>query len=71
MCAYFQFFNDEMLNYILLNTFVHLIIQKLKNKHTFLKTEKAKLRELSFLSFEGSGLFFNFWIQQYPEICSP
>ena len=43
----FQFLNNKMHNYVLFNTFVHFIIQKLKNKHTFLKTEKAKfsLRE--------------------------
>ena len=33
---------SKMHNYVLFNTFVHFIIQKLKNKHTFLKTEKAK-----------------------------
>ena len=41
-------------------TFVHFIIQKLKNKHTFVKTEKAKLKELSFLNFEGSAFIFQF-----------
>ena len=38
----FQFFNDKMHNYVLFNTFVHFIIQKLKNKQTFIQTEKAK-----------------------------
>ena len=38
----FQFLNNKMHNYVLFNTFVHFFIQKLKNKHTFLKTEKAK-----------------------------
>ena len=38
----FQFLNNKMHNYVLFNTFVHFIIQKLKNKHTFIQTEKAK-----------------------------
>ena len=39
----FQFLNNKMHIYVLFNTFVHFIIQKLKSKHTFLKTEKARL----------------------------
>ena len=41
----FQFLNDEMQNYVKQNKIVHFVIQKLKNKHTFVKnmqTEKAK-----------------------------
>ena len=38
----FQFFNDKTLSYVLFDIIVHFIIQKLKNKHTFFKTEKAK-----------------------------
>ena len=41
----FQFLNDEMQNYVKQNKIVHFIIQKLKNKHTFLKniqTEKGE-----------------------------
>ena len=41
----FQFLNDKMHNYVKQNITVHFIIQKLKNKHTFLKrlqTEKAE-----------------------------
>ena len=41
----FQFLNDKMHNYVKQNIIVHFIIQKLKNKHTFLKniqTEKAE-----------------------------
>ena len=34
----FQFFKDRTYNYIKQNIIVDLIIQKLKNKHTFLKT---------------------------------
>ena len=55
-----QLLNDKMHNYVLFNAVVRFIILKLKNKHTFLKTEKAKLRELSFLSFEGSVFIFQF-----------
>ena len=33
----FQFFNNKTHNYVSFNTFVHFNIQKLKNKHTFLK----------------------------------
>ena len=39
----FQFLNDKMHNYVFFYAFVCFEIQKLKNKHTFLKTEKAKL----------------------------
>ena len=49
-----------MHNYVLFNTFVHFIIQKLKNKRTSLKTEKTKLSQLSFLSFEESVFIFHF-----------
>ena len=38
----FQFMNNKMHNYVLFNTFVHFIIQKLKNKQNFIQTEKAK-----------------------------
>jgi hypothetical protein len=41
----FQFLNDKMHNNVKQNKIVHFIIQKLKNKHTFLKiiqTEKAE-----------------------------
>ena len=47
------------------------IIQKLKNKHTFLKnyTNCAKLRKLSFDQFvyflRKERLFFNFWMIKY------
>ena len=34
----FQFFKDRTYNYVNQNIIVDLIIQKLKNKHTFLKT---------------------------------
>ena len=33
----FQFLNDKTYNYVLFNIIVDFIIQKLKNKHTFLK----------------------------------
>jgi hypothetical protein len=33
----FQFLNDKMHNYVKQNITVNFIIQKLKNKHTFLK----------------------------------
>ena len=33
----FQFLNDKMHNYVLFDIIVHFIIQKLKNKHSFLK----------------------------------
>ena len=41
----FQFLNDEMHNYVKQNLIAHFLIQKLKNKQTFLKniqTEKAE-----------------------------
>ena len=56
----FQFLNNKMHNYVLFNTFVHFIIQKLKNKHTFLKTEKAKFsrrENLVFILFEEIVFF--------------
>ena len=43
---------------------VHFIIQKLKNKHTFLKTEKAKFsrrENLVFILFEEIVFFFQFF----------
>ena len=60
----FQFLNNKMHNYVLFNTFVHFIIQKLKNKHTFLKTEKAKFsrrENLVFILFEEIVFFFHFF----------
>ena len=57
----FQFLNNRMHNYVFFNTFVHFIIQKLKNKHTFLKTEKAKFsrrENLVFILFEEIVFFF-------------
>ena len=59
----FQFLNNKMHNYVLFNTFVHFIIQKLKNKHTFLKTEKAKFsrRENLVLYFLRKLCFFQFF----------
>ena len=45
------------------NIIVHFIIQKLKNKHTFLKTEKAKFsrrENLVFILFEEI-VFFQFF----------
>ena len=40
-----QFFNVKILSYVLFDIIVHFIIQKFKNKHTFLEniqTEKAE-----------------------------
>ena len=56
----FQFLNNKMHNYVLFNTFVHFNIQKLKNKNTFLKTEKAKFsrrENLVFILFEEIVFF--------------
>ena len=63
----FQFLNDKMHNYVLFNAFVCFIIQKLKNKHTFLKTEKAKFSQRENLvfsvciHFEESVFIFQFF----------
>ena len=41
----FQFLNDKIHSYVVFDMIVHFIIQKLKNKYTFLKnipTEKAE-----------------------------
>ena len=67
----FQYFNEKMHNYVLFNAFVHFIIQKLKNKHTFLKTEKAKFSRFSrrenlvfslcIVLFEESVVIFQFY----------
>ena len=40
--CFFQFFNDKIHNYVLFAIIVHFNIQKLKNKQTFIQTEKAK-----------------------------
>ena len=60
----FHFLNDKMHNYVLFNAFVYFIIQKLKNKHTFLKTEKAKFSQrenLVFSVLRKVCLLFNFF----------
>ena len=64
----FQFLNNKMHNYVLFNTFVHFIIQKLKNKHTFLKTEKAKFSQrenLVFSVLRKVCLLFNFLMLKF------
>ena len=41
----FQFFNDKIHSYVVFDTILHSIIQKLKNKQTFLQniqTEEAE-----------------------------
>ena len=47
----FQFLNNKMHKCVKQNIIVHFIIQKLKNKHTFLKTEKAKFSQRENLGF--------------------
>ncbi len=46
----FQFLNDKIHNYVLLNIIVNFIIQKLKNKHTFLKKPQKVITLLSLAS---------------------
>ena len=56
----FQFLKDEIYNYVFLDIIVNFIIQKLENKHTFLKTEKAKFsrrENLVFILFEEIVFF--------------
>ena len=52
----FQFLNDKIHTYVLFDTIVNFIIQKLKNKHTFLKKPQkvAKLSKAKFSRFEGT-----------------
>ena len=52
----FQFLNDKIHNYVLFDIIVNFIIQKLKNKHTFLKKPQkvAKLSKAKFSHFEGT-----------------
>ena len=57
----FQFLNDKIQNLVKQNTIVNSIIQKLKNKHTFLKNKKAKFSQrenLVFILFEESVFIF-------------
>ena len=64
----FQFLNDKMPNYVLFNAFVRFIILKLKNKHTFLKTEKAKFprwENLVFSVLRKVCLLLNFLILNF------
>ena len=64
MCLDFQFLNDKIRNYVKQNIIMNFIIQKLKNKHTFLKTEKAKFsrrENLVFILFEEIVFFSIFW----------
>ena len=51
-----QFFDVKILSYVLFDIIVHFIIQKLKNKHTFLKKPQkvAKLSKAKFSHFEGT-----------------
>jgi hypothetical protein len=46
-----NFLNDKIYSYVLFNIIVNFVIQKLKNKHTFLKKPQkvAKLSKLSSL----------------------
>ena len=50
--VFFQFLNDKMQNYVLFDIIVDFIIQKLQNKHSFLKKYK-KLRKLNSLILTG------------------
>ena len=52
----FQFLNDKIHNYVLFDIIVNFVIQKLKNKHTFLKKPQkvAKLSKAKFSRFEGT-----------------
>ena len=59
----FQFLNDNIHNYVKKNIIVHFILQKLKNKHTFLKTERAKFpwrENIVFILLEEIVFFSNF-----------
>ena len=47
-----QKLNDRIYNYVKQNTIVNLIIQKLKNKHTFLKMYLYKLSKAKFSRFD-------------------
>ena len=64
----FHFLNGKMHHYVLFNAVVCFIIQKLKNKHTFLKTEKAKLSQrenLVFSVLRKVCLLFNFLMLKF------
>ena len=37
VCLFFKFLSDKIYNYVLFDIIVNFIIQKLKNKHIFLK----------------------------------
>ena len=71
----FQFLNNKMHNYVLFNIFEHFFIQILKNKHTFLKTEKAKFsrrENLVFILYEEIVFFFNFSMIKFTIVfCLP
>jgi hypothetical protein len=43
----FQFLNDKIHNYVLFDIIVNFVIQKLKNKHTFLKNPQKVATLLS------------------------
>ena len=48
----FEFLNDKIYNYVLFDIIVNLIIQNLKNKHTFLKKLSSLLFEESLFIFQ-------------------
>ena len=49
----FQFFNDKILSYILFDIIVNFIIQKLKNKHTFLQKPQKVAKLSKVVTFWG------------------
>ena len=58
----FQFLNDKIHNYVLFEIIVSLILQKLKNKHTFLKKYTNSAKEVSFAQRSKSSRILYFKI---------
>ena len=63
-----QFLNEKMHNYVKQNITKNLKIKNLNNKHTFLKTEKAKFSQrenLVFSVLRKVCLLFNFLMLKF------
>ena len=63
-----KFFNLKILSYVLFDKIVHFIIQKLKNKHKSLETEKAKSSHFDRMRGDKNHkLEMLLYLQYFPE----
>ena len=67
----FQFLNDKIHNYVLFAIIVHFNIQKLKNKHTFIQTEKAKSSHFDRTRGDKKQIFPTYDVSKFLNMCCP